>query len=331
MLDRDRGVDADTVLSRRRWAPQHSARRPWRCSRFAAAITAALLFGMTVLVYPFAAQWFDQWRQADVLMDVVVHTGTDGDDAREALANAEAYNAMLRGRALYAAGSHVPTVTGASPTGHEGDVLPYDEQLAADAKGLMARLQIPKIDLDLPVFHGTDHYTLLAGLGHLEGTALPVGGIGTRPVITGHRGLANSEMFTRLDELEDGDTFTIEVFGRVLAYRVVEKIVVEPDEDQAFLALPGRDLVTLVTCTPLGLNTHRILVTGERIVPTPQTAVEQLRNVTPEPGFPWWLVIYLGGLLAAGIYFHRAGFHPPPRRPAESISASPSPTTYSSR
>lgn len=286
---------------------QHSTRRGWYGSRLTAVIAAIMVLGIVVLTYPFAAQWFNQRAQAAVLSQYTSAIPQEDPHAQEALAQAEAYNAELSGRATYAAGSNVPTMEDTTPQTHRDDVLPYNQQLVADNYGMMARLQIPKIDLDLPVFHGTGHDTLLMGLGHLEGTALPVGGKGMRPLITGHRGLVQAEMFTRLDELAKGDMFTIAVFGRVLAYRVVEKIVVDPDEDQAFLPVPGRDLVTLVTCTPLGLNTHRILVTGERVIPTPQAATDHLRESQPAPGFPWWLLAAVVGLSVVGLYVWRSG------------------------
>lgn len=164
-----------------------------------------------------------------------------------------------------------------------------------------------KIDLDLPVYHGTEDATLLKGLGHLRGTSLPVGGKGTRSVITGHRGLASAEMFTRLDEVGKGDTFTIEVFDEILTYKVVDKIVVNPDETKKIAAVPGKDLMTLITCTPLGINTQRILVTGERVVPTP-AADKALRGKKPDvPRFPWWIVACFGSLCIVGGYIWWAG------------------------
>ena len=171
----------------------------------------------------------------------------------------------------------------------------------------MARLRIKKIDLDLPVYHGTEDATLLKGLGHLRGTSLPVGGSGTRSVITGHRGLASAEMFTRLDEIVKGDTFTIEVFDEILTYRVIDKIVVSPDETKKIAAVPGNDLVTLITCTPLGINTQRILVTGEHIIPTP-TSDKALRGKKPDvPRFPWWIVWSVASLCIVCGYIWWAG------------------------
>lgn len=181
-------------------------------------------------------------------------------------------------------------------------VLPYEQQLYIDDGGLMSRIRIPKIDVDLPVYHGTTEESLLKGAGHLKGTSLPVGGIGTRTVITAHRGLAGARMFTDLDLINKGDVFSIESFGRIVTYRVIDSVVVEADDRETVRAVEGRDLATLVTCTPLGINSHRILVTGERIIPTPASAVKDLRTPTQLPHFPWWIVAWIISALPAVNY-----------------------------
>lgn len=221
----------------------------------------------------------------------------------EQLRRAREYNSKLSSGAIYEANTNIPTSHGeTSDTSQD-----YWDQLKVNDDGLMARLRIKKIDLDLPVYHGTEDATLLKGLGHLRGTSLPVGGKGTRSVITGHRGLASAEMFTRLDEVGKGDTFTIEVFDEILTYKVVDKIVVNPDETKKIAAVPGKDLMTLITCTPLGINTQRILVTGERVVPTP-AADKALRGKKPDvPRFPWWIVACFGSLCIVGGYIWWAG------------------------
>lgn len=221
----------------------------------------------------------------------------------EQLRRAREYNSKLSSGAIYEANTNIPTSHGATSDASQD----YWDQLKVNDDGLMARLRIKKIDLDLPVYHGTEDATLLKGLGHLRGTSLPVGGKGTRSVITGHRGLASAEMFTRLDEVGKGDTFTIEVFDEILTYKVVDKIVVNPDETKKIAAVPGKDLMTLITCTPLGINTQRILVTGERVVPTP-AADKALRGKKPDvPRFPWWIVACFGSLCIVGGYIWWAG------------------------
>lgn len=140
----------------------------------------------------------------------------------------------------------------------------YSGLLNVGSDGVMAVLSIPEIGLRLPVYHGVTDRTMEKGCGHLRGTSLPVGGCGTHAVIFGHRGLPDSKLFTDLDRLKKGDVFTIRVLDRVLCYRVSASKVILPDETDDLKIRPGKDLVTLVTCTPYGINTHRLLVFGER-------------------------------------------------------------------
>ena len=131
--------------------------------------------------------------------------------------------------------------------------------------GIMASVEIPSIGVDLPVRHGADSYALDNGLGHLHGTSLPVGGKNTHSVITGHTGVADKALFTRLNELRKGDVFYVRVAAQTLAYKVTRIRKVDPDDLKSLQIERGRDLVTLVTCTPIFLNTYRLLVTGERV------------------------------------------------------------------
>lgn len=147
-------------------------------------------------------------------------------------------------------------------TGQTVSEIRYRGVLNASADGVMGRVRIESIGVDLPIYHGTDPATLERGAGHLEGSHLPVGGESTRAVITAHRGLATSTLFTHLDRVDIGDRFQIIVLGEVLTYEVIETKVIDPSDSDSLLAEPGRDLVTLVTCTPLGINSHRMLVTG---------------------------------------------------------------------
>ncbi|WP_211340879.1 class C sortase [Xylanimonas allomyrinae] len=174
------------------------------------------------------------------------------------------------------------------------------------SSGPFARLRIPSIDVDLPVYHGTSDATLLKGAGHLQGTSLPVGGPGTRAVLTAHRGLASATMFTHLNRVDEGDAFVIEVLGRVLAYRVIDIAVIEPHSTEEIRPVPREDLVTLVTCTPLGINTQRILVTGERVVPTPADDLAALGSSPDVPRFPWWAVAYAVATLGNVAWYQRS-------------------------
>ncbi|WP_350258134.1 class C sortase [Scrofimicrobium sp. R131] len=287
-----------------------STRRRWRFSLFNTLIAAFALFGLGALIYPSAASWVTQYNQSNVIVDQERADRESGAAAaREKLAEAREYNRLLSGVARYQAGSNIAEGIGTSSSDFD-----YFEMLNNDPTGMMARLKVPAINLDLPVYHGTSDATLLRGVGHLQGTALPVGGVGTRSVLTGHSGLANATIFTHLDRVKEGDKIVVEVLGEVLTYRVSEIRVVLPDESMYIKPEADRDLLTLVTCTPLGINTHRILVTGERVHPTPAEDLDNLGKGPEVPGFPWWLVILVGGTLLTGLWYWRAGYPPRPKR-----------------
>ncbi|MEI3303681.1 MAG: class C sortase [Lachnospiraceae bacterium] len=141
----------------------------------------------------------------------------------------------------------------------------YDELLLAEDSGVMGYLEIEKIKLKLPIYHGVSEEALESGVGHLEGTSLPVGGETTHAILFGHRGLPSAKLFTDLDQLEVGDTFQITVLDRVLVYEVTQTEVVLPEELNGLTAESDKDQVTLVTCTPYGVNSHRLLIHGERV------------------------------------------------------------------
>ena len=144
------------------------------------------------------------------------------------------------------------------------DSLPYEKQLSYQDADMMAHLVIPRLSLDLPIYHGIDANVLMTGVGHVEGSALPVGSVGGRCVLAGHSGMPNARMFDDIHLLREGDRFVVWTLGKPLAYKVIESKVVEPTASEALLSVAGHDLVTLVTCTPYGVNSHRLLVTGER-------------------------------------------------------------------
>jgi sortase A len=145
------------------------------------------------------------------------------------------------------------------------DRLPYAQQLSHESADMIAHLSIPKLSLELPIYHGTSDNTLMIGVGHLEGTALPVGTAGGRCVFAGHSGMPNARMFDDIRNLEPGDTFTVWTLGEPYCYRVTEQIVVTPDEVDKLAIVPGEDRAALMTCTPYGVNSHRLIVFGERI------------------------------------------------------------------
>lgn len=304
---------ADSRRGPRRSARDASGAAPARESRvLLVLILLAAAAGATVLVYSPAASWLSAYNQS-LIVDGYRADVAAADPAPAAqLAEARRYNDALSSGALLGADVNIPTSDAASRLGFDYDALLHT------ATGVMSRIQIPTIGVDLPVYHGTDDATLLRGAGHLEGTSLPVGGPSTHSVITAHRGLADATMFTDLDRVVLGDRFTVTTFGEVLTYEVVEMTVVDPADTMSLHQEEGRDLVTLVTCTPLGINSHRILVTGERITPTPPDSILAARADSDAVGFPWWLIVYGGALIVIAVYGVVAAR---PRNSAESSGA----------
>lgn len=141
----------------------------------------------------------------------------------------------------------------------------YETLLNVSRLGIMGSIEIPEIDVNLPIYHGTDESVLQVAVGHLEWSSLPIGGDGTHCVLSGHRGLPSAKLFTNLDQLEKGDTFLLRILDEVLTYEVDQILIVEPQETAALQIEHGKDYCTLITCTPYGINTHRLLVRGHRI------------------------------------------------------------------
>ncbi len=263
---------------------------PWANS----GIALMALLGVMVMLYPNVASWFAQYNQSAIIEDM---EGAVMDDPPAKLGReielAHEYNSALTGGALVSPDSNIPTGKGTSDSKFD-----YENILNVGGTGLIGRLRIPSIQVDLPIYHGTSDETLTKGVGHLQGTSLPVGGDSQHSVLTAHRGLPSATLFDHLGDVKVGETFTVEVFGEVLTYKVIETQTVLPDETQALFPRYGEDLITLVTCTPLGINTHRYLVTGERVTPTPVEDVVKAGTRPDIPGFPWWTVALGASLLA---------------------------------
>ncbi len=172
----------------------------------------------------------------------------------------------------------------------------YDNQLNIAGNGIMGYVEISKIQVNLPIYHGTDAEVLDRGVGHLLGSSLPVGGENTHTILSGHCGMASQKMFTDLDQLVPGDVFYLNVLGETLAYQVTEINTVLPYETDLLGIVPGEDLCTLVTCTPYGINTHRLLVRGSRI-PYEKAAVLEEENAVTEPAASTWEAKYVQGIL----------------------------------
>lgn len=276
----------------------------WRPNFLSWSIAVLAIGGMVTALYPMTASWLSSYNQSQVIENASFDLENLNPGKTEQIELARVYNDALAAGVKLEAGGNVPVGTG----NLAGTDLKYNELLRASEDGLMARIRIPAIDVDLPVYHGTSDETLLRGAGHLEGSHLPVGGPSTRSVITAHRGLANSTMFTNLNEVRKGDTFSVEVMGEVLTYQVFEVEVIEPTETSSLRAREGEDLVTLITCTPLGVNSHRIVVTGKRITPTPPQDLAAAGKPPVIPGTPWWAVIGAGGTLVIAAYVVHRGF-----------------------
>ena len=233
-----------------------------------------------LMLYPLVGELLSERYHSDVETTYTAAIA-DADDAeltaqRQA---AEQYNAMLSGTAAITEG------------GASAPPLPYAEQLTVG--GVMAYVDIPKINVYLPVQHGTDAETLERAVGHVVGTSLPVGGSSTHAVLSAHSGMASSKLFSDIDQLTAGDTFYIHVLGEVLAYKVDAIHTVLPTDTSLLQIENGKDYVTLVTCTPFGVNTHRLLVRGYRVPYTPEqetTAAEE------KPAASSWTQHYLTGL-----------------------------------
>ena len=210
------------------------------------------LVGLSVMLYPTVSDYVNQRHQSRALAsyDETVNEMSDADYTAYFEA-ADAYNQRLA----------------ATPNSFftPEQVSGYDETLDVSGTGIMGYITIPRIGVELPVYHGTSDGVLQVAAGHLEGSSLPVGGAGTHAVISAHRGLPSAKLFTNLDELETGDTFTITVLDRVLTYEVDQISIVLPTETDNLKVVDGKDYVTLMTCTPYGINSHRLLVRGRRI------------------------------------------------------------------
>lgn len=172
----------------------------------------------------------------------------------------------------------------------------YDSQLNIAENGIMGYVEIPKIQVNLPIYHGTDAEVLDRGVGHLLGSSLPVGGENTHTILSGHSGMASQKMFTDLEQLTQGDVFYLNVLNETLAYQVTEINTVLPYETDLLGNVPGEDLCTLVTCTPYGVNTHRLLVRGSRI-PYEEATVMEEESAATEQAASTWETKYLQGLL----------------------------------
>lgn len=177
----------------------------------------------------------------------------------------------------------------------------YESLLNMDGSGMMGYIRIPKIKVEIPIYHGTSESVLQAGVGHFWGTSLPVGGESTHTVLTGHRGLPTKTLFTNMDKLVEGDVFYIKVLDETLAYQVDQILTVLPEETEALSIVPGKDYATLVTCTPYAINTHRLLVRGHRIPYEEAVKIEKNTSTGIELSFTTKVLIVTLGIIFIGL------------------------------
>lgn len=242
-----------------------------------AAVCGAVALGL--MLYPLAGELVSEKYHSDV--QTTYTAAIEDTDAAELTAQREAaeqYNAMLSGAAIAEGGASAPP-------------LPYAEQLTVG--GVICYIDIPKINVYLPVQHGTDADTLERAVGHVVGTSLPVGGGSTHSVLSAHSGMASSKLLSDIDQLAEGDVFYIHVLGEVLAYEVDAINTVLPTDTSLLQIEDGKDLVTMVTCTPFGVNTHRLLVRGHRVPYTPE---QEATAAAEKPAASSWTQHYLIGL-----------------------------------
>lgn len=236
-----------------------------------------LLVAFSVLLYPTLSSYLNEKNSSKVVSYYDEESIKLSETEKEQmLEDARAYNQEMLG--------NIDLIDSFSQENTEIDER-YQSLLNPDGTGMMGYIRIPKINIELPIYHGTSEAVLQAGVGHFWGTSLPVGGESTHTVLTGHRGLPTKTLFTNIDKLEEGDIFYIKVLDETLAYQIDQILTVLPEETDALAIESGKDYATLVTCTPYAINTHRLLVRGYRIPYEEATEQESDVDVKPELSF----------------------------------------------
>ena len=220
---------------------------------FTLILILILIAGLGLILYPTFSDWWNSFHQSRAIASYVQTVANlDKEDYDRMLQEAQAYNRSL----LTKSNRYIFS---------EEDKEEYNSILDVTGTGIMGYVEVPSIGISLPIYHGTEEAVLQTAIGHIEGTSFPVGGIGTHCAISGHRGLPAARLFTDIDQLKEGDTFLIQVLDRTLTYEVDQIRIVLPTELQDLEIDPQEDYCTLITCTPYGINTHRLLVRGKRI------------------------------------------------------------------
>ena len=253
-----------------------------------------LVLALAIALYPMVSTIYNEQHQSQIHTQFLQQVeDTDESKLQEVLQNARAYNVALAGVVSDAAFSK-DVLSDASAN--------YEDQLNVTGRGIMGYVTVPKINVTLPIYHGTDAGTLERGIGHLLGTSLPIGGNNTHSVLTAHSGMASQRMFSDLPGLVEGDVFYLEVLGDTLAYQVDQINTVLP-HDTTFLGIEAeQDLCTLVTCTPFGVNTHRLLVRGHRIpYEEAEEIIQQQKDMDVTAGSTWQNEYIKGIAIGIGI------------------------------
>lgn len=260
-------------------------------------IAVIFLAGLSLLLYPFIANQWNTYRQKRLISNydsTVEKMAAAGEiNYGEEWAQANDYNARL-----------LPSILPDSFADAKESSERDDEYMSAlnlTGDGMMGYVRIPKINVNLPLFHTVDEEVLETAVGHLEGSSLPVGGEDTHSVLSAHRGLPSATLFTDLDKLEEGDHFLLCILDDMLCYQVDKITVVEPDDTSGLAVEKSQDLVTLLTCTPYGVNSHRLLVRGHRVPYTPEIEDESvpLGNASLHTSYLLWVIT---GLLVTGAF-----------------------------
>lgn len=249
------------------------------------------LAGLSLLLYPFVANQWNNYRQKQLISSyeqtVSQKEVSNGIDYDAELKKAEAYNEALLPSIL-------PDSFAIADASEEDQTYMNTLNIAGDE--MMGIVEIPKIDIKLPIYHTTEEDVLKQAAGHLEGSSLPIGGKSTHSVISAHRGLPSASLFTDLDQLKKGDHFLIHVLNKTLCYEVDKISVVKPEETSALAVEEGEDLVTLLTCTPYGVNTERLLVRGHRVPYEEQKVADEktpLSGISLHTNYLLWVIVGL--------------------------------------
>lgn len=261
-------------------------------------IILIFLAGLSLLLYPFIANQWNNHRQKQLIGNyesVISDKEAAGNiDYAAEMKKAEAYNDALLPSIL-------PDSFAVADASTETDSS-YEDSLNIAGDGMMGIVEIPKIAIKLPIYHGTGDEVLQKAAGHLEGSSLPIGGESTHAVISAHRGLPSASLFTDLDQLEIGDHFLIHVLDETLCYEVDQILVVDPEDTSALAVEDGEDLMTLLTCTPYGVNTQRLMVRGHRVPYEEQTVADEqtpLSGLSLHTNYLLWVVV---GVVVTGVF-----------------------------